>query len=113
MRGIWASRHIPTSLKMRIYKTGVCSKMTYGSEAWCLNARVCTILNGANARMVARITNKTVHEEASAKTLRQFVAFGPTLDKCHHFDTRIVVAAGRGHEDQQHKPTWVCLRPIT
>ena len=68
MRGIWASKSIPTSLKMRIYKTGVCSKMTYGSETWNLNDRACTILNGANARMVSHITHKTVHEEACSET---------------------------------------------
>ena len=37
MRGIWASDHIPLSLKLRLYKTGVCSKLTYGSEAWLLD----------------------------------------------------------------------------
>ena len=33
MRAIWASRSTPIKLKMRIYKTGVCSRLTYGSEA--------------------------------------------------------------------------------
>ena len=68
MRGIWASPHIPQSLKLRIYKTGVCSKLTYGSEAWVLDARAIKILNGANCRMLSRFTGKTIHEEANAKT---------------------------------------------
>ena len=68
MRAIWAAKSTPTKLKMRIYKTGVCSRLTYGSEAWRLDSRTCAMLNGANSRMVARITNRTPHEEASAKT---------------------------------------------
>ena len=68
MRAIWASKSIPQKLKMRIYKSGVCSRLTYGSEAWRLDPRTCKMLNGANSRMVARITNRTSHEEASART---------------------------------------------
>ena len=70
MRAIWASKHIPLSVKLRIYKTGVCSKLTYtyGSEAWDLDERVCAMINGANSRMLARFTGKSVHEEASAQT---------------------------------------------
>lgn len=34
LRNIWPSRWIPLLLKLRIYKTGVCSKLAYGSEAW-------------------------------------------------------------------------------
>ena len=33
MRHIWASKQIPLQLKLRIYITGVCSQLTYGSEA--------------------------------------------------------------------------------
>ena len=46
MRSIWASKTTPMRLKMRIYKTGVCSRLTYGSEAWRLDARTCKMLNG-------------------------------------------------------------------
>ena len=68
MRNIWSSHTVPLKLKMRIYKTGVCSRLTYGSEAWRLDARACVMLNGANSRMVSRISNKSVHEEASRRT---------------------------------------------
>ena len=68
MRAIWASKSTPTKLKMRIYKTGVCSRLTYGSETWKIDARTCAMLNGANSRMVSRITNRTPHEEASPMT---------------------------------------------
>ena len=33
MRAIWASKTVPLKLKLRIYKTGVCSRLTYGAEA--------------------------------------------------------------------------------
>ena len=68
MRGVWAAKAVPLSLKMRIYKTGVCSRLIYGSEGWKLTTRACAMLNGANSRMVSRITGKSVHEEASKRT---------------------------------------------
>ena len=68
MRNIWAAQTTPISLKLRIYKTGVCSRLTYGSEAWQLTARVCAMINGANSRMVSRITKRSIHEEASPST---------------------------------------------
>ena len=68
MRAIWARKSTSLKLKMRIYKSGVCSRLTYGSETWRLDARTRKMLNGANSRLVARITHRTPHEEASAKT---------------------------------------------
>ena len=67
-RNIWASKSTPLRLKMRIYKTGVCSKLVYGSEAWPLDEKACKMLNGTNSRMVVRITNRTIKEEASEST---------------------------------------------
>ena len=34
-------------LKMRIYKTAVCSLLTYGCEAWDLNEKTIALINGA------------------------------------------------------------------
>ena len=68
MRSIWGSRTIPLRLKIRIYKTGVCSRLVYGSEAWTLDAKTRAMLNGANSRMVARITGRSAREEASRRT---------------------------------------------
>ena len=33
IHNIWSSKWIPLNLKLRIYVTGVCSRLTYGSEA--------------------------------------------------------------------------------
>ena len=68
MRSIWASRSTPLPLKMRIYQTGVCFRLVYGSECWTLDSKACAMLNGANSHMMSRITGKTIHEEASRKT---------------------------------------------
>ena len=68
MRGIWSSKSTPLQLKLRIYKVGVCSKLTYGCEAWELDERACRLLNGANARMLSHITGRSAHEEASKAT---------------------------------------------
>ena len=55
-------------LRMRLYKSSVCSILTYGSEAWRLTEQVRKALNGANSKMVSIITRRTHHEEASAAT---------------------------------------------
>ena len=52
-------------LRMRLYKSSVCSIMVYGSEAWTLSETVCKRLNGANARMVCIISGKSPKQEAT------------------------------------------------
>ena len=39
--------------------------MVYGSEAWILDDKAKKMLNGANSRMMAHITGRSVREEAS------------------------------------------------
>ena len=68
MRNVWASKTTPLQLKMRIYRTGVCSKLVYGCEAWILDDKTCKMLNGANSKMVSRITGRPIREEASASS---------------------------------------------
>ena len=68
MRNIWSSKWIPLPLKLRIYITSVCSQLTYGSEAWKLDAPTIRKLNGVNSRILHHITGKTIREEASADT---------------------------------------------
>ena len=55
-------------LKLKIYKTAVCSLLTYGSEAWSLDEATQAKINGANARMMSRFTNQDAHQEASPRT---------------------------------------------
>ena len=60
--------HISMSVKMKIYKTAICSLLTYGCEAWDLSERAMAMINGANARCLCRFTGKDAHQEASART---------------------------------------------
>ena len=66
-------RHIFNSavsfkIKLSIYKTAICSLLTYGCEAWDLDERTLAKINGANARLLSRFTGKDAHSEASAST---------------------------------------------
>ena len=65
MCAIWTRQSTPLSLKMRIYN---CSRLTYGSETWCLDSHTHKMLNGVNSRLVSRITNRSPHEEVRVKT---------------------------------------------
>ena len=55
---IWSRKSTPLRLKMRIYKSDVCSRLTYDSETCRLDAHTRKMLNGANNRLVTRITNR-------------------------------------------------------
>ena len=65
---IFNSEAIPLQLKLKVYRTAICSLLTYGSEAWLLNKRTLAMINGCNARCLSHITGLTAHEEASAGT---------------------------------------------
>ena len=65
MRHIWVNKELHTNLRMRLYKSSVCSILTYGSEAWRLTPKVCAALNGANSSMVSVITDRSIREEAT------------------------------------------------
>ena len=60
--------NISLGLKMKVYKSAICSLLTYGCEAWSLNEKTIAMLNGANARCLSRFTGKDAHTEASART---------------------------------------------
>ena len=64
MRHVWKAKALHLRLRMRLYIASVCSILTYGSEAWCLDRDICRKINGVNSRMVSVITGKTQHEEA-------------------------------------------------
>ena len=68
LRHTWSDKLLHKNLRIRLYKATVCSILTYGSEAWYLDAAVCRALNGANSQMMSIITGQTAHQEASAKT---------------------------------------------
>ena len=65
MRHIWGNKELHVNLRLRLYKSSVCSILTYGSEAWGLTPTVSAALNGTNSNMVSIITDRHVREEAS------------------------------------------------
>ena len=67
MRNLW-TEDLNLPLKLRLYKSAVCSILVYGSEAWKLDEQTCRMLNGANTTMLTHITGKTRHEEALPDT---------------------------------------------
>ena len=68
MRHIWTDKQLRVNLRLRLYKSSVCSVMTYGAEAWKLDDKVSKTLNGDNSQMLSIISGKSPHEEASATT---------------------------------------------
>ena len=68
MRHIWADKRLHLNLRLRLYKSSVCSVMTYGAEAWKLDDKVSKALNGANSQMLSVITGRSPHDEASPGT---------------------------------------------
>ena len=73
MQRMGALRHvfnssIPLALKMKIYKTAICSLLTYGCEAWTLDEKTLAMINGANARCLSWFTGNDSHTEASVRT---------------------------------------------
>ena len=68
MRHLWKDASLHLNLRLRLYRSSVCSVMTYGSEAWRLTTTVQKHLNGANSKMVSVITGKSPQEEASRDT---------------------------------------------
>ena len=46
----------------------MCSKLVYDCEAWPLDDKTCKMLNGTNSKMVSRITDRPIREEASTSS---------------------------------------------
>ena len=67
LRHLWNDKCLHLNLRLRLYKSCVCSILTYGSEAWYIDEETRRALNGANAGMVSVLTGKTQHQEASKK----------------------------------------------
>ena len=68
LRNILDSDKIGIKLKLRLYEASVCSLLTFGCETWSLNKQVLGMINGANSRMLARFTGKSIPAEARPAT---------------------------------------------
>ena len=67
LRHVWQGKCLHLNLRLRLYKSCVCSILTYGSEAWSIDKETRKALNGVNASMVSVLTGKTSQQGASAK----------------------------------------------
>ena len=68
LRHILDNDNIPLQLKLRLYAVSVCSVLKYGCETWTLDTKACKMINGANSKMLARFTGKTIPQEARPQT---------------------------------------------
>ena len=64
LRHLFNSPDLSTTIKLRLYSAAVCSIITYGCETWHLNAATSRHINGANSRMLAYITGRSIQQEA-------------------------------------------------
>ena len=64
LRHLFNSPDLSISIKLRLYSAAVCSIITYGCETWYLNDTATRRINGANSRMLARITGRSIQQEA-------------------------------------------------
>ena len=65
---LWSDNNLHLNLKLRLYRSNVCSILTYGSEVWYLTTTTKRELNDTNSQMMSIITDKTQNQEASKKS---------------------------------------------
>ena len=63
---MWNDHRLPTSMKLRLYKTAVCFSLTHACEAWDMSQRVTRSINGFNSRCLHLITKKSYRSTATA-----------------------------------------------
>ena len=64
LRNIFDDENLSLGLKIRLYASAICSILSYGAETWDLNPKVRRRINNINSLMLARITGKSIREEA-------------------------------------------------
>ena len=62
---MWADHRPSRNMKIRLYKSAVCSTFTHACEAWTLTETVRKMVNGFNSRCLSHITGKDYHETAT------------------------------------------------
>ena len=63
---MWNDHRLPTSMKLRLYKTAVCSTFTHSCKAWDMAQRVTRSINGFNSRYLQLIMKKSYRNTATA-----------------------------------------------
>ena len=65
---VWESSELHTELKLKLYRTGIVSILSYGVEAWDMTEKLRTKLRGWNSRCLHVITGRTYRDEAVSPT---------------------------------------------
>ena len=68
IRHILDSSDLSLGIKLRLYQATVCSILFYGCETWTLDPVAMRMINGANSKMLARFTVKTIPQEVRQTT---------------------------------------------
>ena len=61
---IWKDHRLPRAMKIRLYKSSVCSTLTHACEAWDLTEDVQRMLRGFNSRCLHSITGQAYRDTA-------------------------------------------------
>ena len=62
---LWRDHRLPTSMKLRLYQSAVCSSFTHACEAWEMSENVLKAINGFNSRCLSLVLKRDIHELAS------------------------------------------------
>ena len=62
---MWADHRLPISMKIRLYRSAVCSSFTHACEAWTFVKSVKKKINGFNSRCLSHITGEDFVETAT------------------------------------------------
>ena len=65
LRHMWNDPRLPQSMKLRMYRTAVCSTFTHACESWELSISVKRSINGFNSRCLHAITKADYRETAT------------------------------------------------
>ena len=65
---IWKDDRLPQSLKIKLYRAGVCSMLCHGYQSWLLDLKNKAFLRNWNAKCLAAITGRSVYDETREPT---------------------------------------------
>ena len=63
---IWKDHRLPVCMKLRLYKSAVCSTLAHSCEAWDFDETIRRMINGFNSRCLHVITKKHYRETATS-----------------------------------------------
>ena len=62
---LWQDDHLPLSMKIKLYRTAVCSTLNNACEAWDFTEEVARSISGFKSRCLHIITKKSYKEKTT------------------------------------------------